>query len=189
MSNQKIKFSDEQLWQAFQYVAAELSVADTEAFEQQLLLDVALCDAVATATVLTSTVAAGGRQRGTLVPSCVTLPQKSHPKARHRMVAVTASACCCLALVLFLSLLPGTSGDLSVSTAQENVADAEWLVAVWSENFADHADEESDYDDSAEQELAVPDWLVAAVTLPDVDEIQRSDMPTDKLMPDDMGLF
>jgi anti-sigma-K factor RskA len=189
MSSHRIHFRDEQLWQAFRYVAAELSVTDAEAFEQQMLQDAALCEAVAAATMLLSNVAASGRQSRTMPPSSATLSRPPGFAGRFRTVAVTAATCCCLALVLLLSRFPDTSTETIGLVAQAAATDAELLVAAWAEDFELQADEESEYDDSVQQELAVPDWMLAAMTPLDLDALERSDMPLDELMPDDMEFF
>ena len=189
MSSHRIQFQDEQLWQAFRYVAGELSVADSEAFEQQMLQDSALCEAVAEATILLSTVAASGRKSHIMPPLSATRSQQSRAAGRYRTVAVTAAACCCLALVLLLSRLSDTSTKAGGVIAQADPTDAELLVAAWAEDFALQTAQESEYDDSVQQELAVPDWMLAAVTPLGPDALERPDMQVDELRPDDMEFF
>ncbi|MDG1894727.1 MAG: hypothetical protein P8J37_07455 [Fuerstiella sp.] len=184
MSGQKIQFSEQQLWQAFRYVGAELSVADAEAFEQQMLQDAALCEAVADVILLLSSVAVSGRPRH--VGASAALSRKSQFGGRSRTVAVTATVCCCLALVLMLPQLPGTS---ETTVVQTETADAELLLAAWAENISIQTDEDSEYDESVQHELAVPDWMLAAVTLSDIEQLKNSDMPVDELVPDDSGVF
>ncbi len=189
MSSQKNQFSDEQLWQAFQYVGAELSTAEAEALEQQMLRDVSLCEAVAEATMLTSSVAASGRPRHTIVPTSVSSSQNAGPAGRNQVVALMAALCGCLALVVVSSGFPDVPNGLAGVVAQADSIDAEFLVAAWADNFAAQTDEESEYDEFVQQELAVPDWMLAAVTLADLGAVEHSDMPVDGLMPDDMELF
>ncbi|MCP4784998.1 MAG: hypothetical protein GY903_17770 [Fuerstiella sp.] len=186
MSSQKIQFSDEQLWQAFQYVGAELSTIEAEALEQQMLWDVSLCEAVAEATILTSTVAASGRPRHSIVSSYSTISQTAGSAGRNRMVALAAALCGCLALVVVSS---GFRDSPTEVVAQADSTYAELLVAAWAENSALETVEESEYDESIQQELAVPDWLLAAVTLSDPDAVEFSDIPVDGLKSDDMELF
>ncbi|HIE99932.1 MAG TPA: hypothetical protein EYG03_10205 [Planctomycetes bacterium] len=189
MSSQKIQFSDEQLWQAFRYVGAELSTGEAEAFEQQLLRDVSLCEAVAEATMLTSTVAASGRPRRMIVSSSTTLSHSAGPARQYRMVALTAALCGCLALVVVSSGFRDVSDGSVDVVAQSDSADAELLVAAWADIFAAQTDDESEYDEFVQQELAVPDWMLAAVTLADLGAVDHSDIPVNGLMPDDRELF
>ncbi len=189
MSSHRIQFQDEQLWQAFRYVAAELSVADAEAFEQQMLQDSALCEAVAEATLLLSSVAASERPSQIMPALSATQSQQFRAASRYRTVAVTAAACCCLALVLVLSQLPDTSTTASGVIAQADPTDAELLLAAWAEDIALQTAQESEYDDSVQQELAVPDWMLAAVTPQGPDALERPDRQVDERMPDDVEFF
>ena len=183
MGSQKIQISDEQLWQAFRYVGAELSTGEAEAFEQQMLGDVSLCEAVAEATTLTLTVAASTQPRHLVVPLSATLSQNAGPVGRYRIVALTAAMCGCLALIVALSGFRHRTDDSADVDAQADATDAELLVAAWADNVGAQTDDEADYDDSIRRELAVPDWMLAAVTLSDLEAREHSDMP------DDMELF
>ncbi len=179
MNGQKIQFSDEQLWQAFRYVGAELSTVEVEAFEQQMLRDVSLCEAVAEATKLTSTVAASGLPRHMIVASPATLSHHANPVGRYRIVALTAALCGCLTLIVVLSGFRDTSDGAIEAVAQLDSTDAELLVAAWVENYSAQTVDESEFDETIQQELAVPDWMLAAVTLMDLETSERSDVPDD----------
>jgi hypothetical protein len=189
MKSQQNHSQDEQLWQAFRYVAAEFSVVEAEAFEQQMLQDSALCEAVAEATMLSSSVAASGRRYGPIAPPIGTLSLNAGVSQRYRTVAFTAATCCCLALVIILSGHSDISESPTDDIVQTDIADAELLVAAWVENLVGQTDDESEYDDFNQQDLAVPDWMLADVTLSEIEGLERRDMPVDDIVPDDMELF
>jgi hypothetical protein len=189
MSHHRIPFTDEQLWQAFQYVSGELCAEECETFERQLQDSAGLCEAVAEVVLLTSEIAACGQSRSIVPSASLEASQQARSTARkNRAVAALTAICCCLGLVLILSQGPiATDSAVDVVSGQETI-DAEYLVTAWAVSSAPEV-VASEFYESGETELDVPDWMLAAVTLSEMAEGVDSDTPADSVMPDDMELF
>ena len=188
MKNSKTS-SETQLWEAFQYVSGDLTVEESEQFELRMADDADLCDAVAEATLLTLSVAElpAGSESISLQAAATQeqVPQQS--RSAHRAIATIVSLTCCLALGVFLLRSPSAPSPASsteATVADQTTDNAEDLVNAWADSFAD---EESETEVAVADELEVPDWMFAAMTLPELED-EHSDMPINELMPDDMEL-
>ena len=174
----KSTVSEEQLFQAFQYVAGELSASEADCFEQRLQVEPLLFEAVAEATILTSAVLTSKARQTHVTCSGQSTPVRSI----SRSIAAVVAMACCLVLTVLLS------SSHEPETAATNVEDAELLVSTWADSFAEQAEYESEVEDQADQNLDVPDWMLAALTLSEVSDVETSDMPVDSLMPGEMEL-
>lgn len=188
--NQKISTSesrDERLMKAFRYVANEMSADESDSFELAMLEDQALCDAVVQATTLTTALAtSAGRPQTTTVRPAVVASKAADVRSSNRSMAAIATGiavCCCLGLLVSISQ-PQPDSEIAIYTEQE---DAELLVGVWTdEAMADSVIEVEDSEIVAD-ELDVPDWLLAAVTMSDL-EGTGSDLSADEFLTDDIEL-
>ena len=167
------KYNEKQFWQACRYVMGELSDAEFEQFEDQLAVDIRLCDDVIEATRLMACAQTVdpvlSRQ---LMPAVVHVPQSSN---LSRTLASIAALAACVVL-LFVATL----------TSPPPVADpnAEVLVDAWLENALDNEPAEVLDNDEYAPELDVPDWMIAGVSLAEL-EFDHTGMPDD-LMPEDL---
>lgn len=169
MTNQtEATFTEEQLLLAFRYVAAELPTDEAEEFEQQMLTQQSLCEAVVQASSLSSLIASSTPQLTVQHPkvqldvAAKTSVVKSSRKSRSLLMTVI-SACLC---VLMLSAINRTDkGPASaVSQTSEN-DDAELLMSVWANEGEESVEPSLDESELLSDELDVPDWLLAAVTI------------------------
>ena len=176
------KASEEQLWQAFQFVSGELSVDETKRFEERLESDPFLCDAVVEATLLTSSVLHCQPEES------ATQVIHSHSRGRahnfSRSIAAVVALACCLILAVVLSNMP----EAETETVQADVIDAEVLVTTWADSFAADIEDIPEIDEQTDQDLDVPDWMLAGLTLNAKVEVNSSDMPPEILQPGDMEL-
>ncbi len=165
MQEQQSKPADDlgtdQLWQAFLYVSGELSADDAQAFEDQMLEDSLLCEAVVQASRLTSAVADSLRVSP---PTVVATPNRRPIRNRREVFAACVAVCCCCCLVAVLvtvqfAATPETQVSFSGPT------EAEQLVDAWADSFSNDFSTEADHGDFVQQELDVPDWMMAAVSL------------------------
>ncbi len=172
--------SEEQLWQAFQFVAGELSPDDAKRFEERLESEPLLCEAVAEATLLTSTLLKCQPEE-----TLNQVPDATEPVRDYsRSIATVVTLACCLIVAVVLSNMP----ESETQTAQTDVADAEVLVTTWADSFAAEVDDIPEIDEQTDHDLDVPDWMLAGLTLNDAAEVNPSDMPTEILQPGDMEL-
>lgn len=160
-----------QLWQAFLYVSGELSADDEQKFEDQMLVEPLLCEAVVDASRLTTAVADGLRfLPSSVVPTVAatglktTLATTNRRPIRSRREVFTACAavCCCLAAVLMTVQFAATP-EAQISGVQPT--DAEQLVDAWADSYSNEFATEADHGDFEQQQLNVPDWMMAAVSL------------------------
>src|SRR5262249_38082502 len=152
--------SNEQNWMALQYVLGEFSDADRDAFEQRLIDEPELCEAVAQASLLVSST------RAALEPAVV--PVAPQPQ-RGSWLAVAATSASVAALGLFAMQLP-----TAPRSAQRDPAAAE-LVSLWESGGDDGDLDDADADSAdAAGDVSVPGWMLAAVSL-------ESDNPDDKV--------
>ncbi len=168
MTSRQQTYSDEQFWQAFQFVAGELSADQSELFELQMLDSPAMCEAVAEAVRLTSAVAAdSGKSTAVLSPTMVrcqaAVPRRS--TSGKSAIAMVATVCCCLLLLLVVSTDSGS--EPSVAATDKATVEAELLVSAWAAGFVDDVEDDVNLAETATHELDVPDWMLAAVTLSD----------------------
>ena len=147
---------DEDLnWLATQYVLGELSGADRESFETRLAGDVAACEAVMSASRLLLTVQAVSAAPTPAVSTPATNLRRS---ARGAWAAVAAV---CMAVVA-LCLIPFSTPDTVESVASND--SAAQLVSLWRTGGVPDEDLE-EVDDSVDDDVAVPGWMIAAVSL------------------------
>ncbi len=148
---------DELDWLAFRYIAGELTRAESEAFEQRLADDQTAREAVARAVMLTSAIVAG---RGESPASVVRYP--SRPRWTRWVVAAAAVLLAAITIVVVRpGSRPGESNDeLTVAGVW---AESALGHGEWSSEFGDDADHS---DDDAD-DIALPDWLIEAVSGPD----------------------
>lgn len=164
--------NDEQFWQACLYVMGELSEAQQEQFEDQLACDPKLCDCVIEATQLMACA-----QTVDPVLSRQLLPQSAPAEAGTRIgrsLASAAALAACLAL-LFVVTRPVTPP----ATADP---DAEVLVDAWLSNGLEFESTEATEDEEFTPEIDVPEWIIAGVSLAEL-ELDDGSMPDD-VMPD-----
>lgn len=156
-------------WLANCYVAGELSADEAAAFEARLESDVAACDAVALAMELNLAVAAAfDSQPETLCPQPTLAPPSRRTAATITVLAASAVAAASVALMV------GHSGSTS-GLARKDGADR--LVAAWASGEAarNNAAVDDLVDNSDEDDLDPPDWMLAALTIESVKKIPGTD--------------
>ena len=151
-------------WVANCYVAGELSVDETAAFEIRLETDVAACEAVARAMELNLAIAAAFDSQ-----PAVSVPQTSVTQpARWTGGAITALAASAVAAAS-VALMIGHSGSPNGLGRTDG---AERIVAAWASGEAarnSFADEDL-LDVADDDDLDPPDWMLAALTAEDLKE-------------------
>ncbi|MFM9960616.1 MAG: hypothetical protein ACKV2Q_05265 [Planctomycetaceae bacterium] len=167
MTTSDVTTRNELAWLANCYVAGELSVDETAAFEIRLETDVAACSAVARAMELNLAVAAAFE---TLAAPCDLQPSvdplvcsAAKQSARWTVAAITA---------LVISAIAAASVALMIGSSGSTTNGAERLVAAWASGEAarnDTADDEL-FDATDDADLDPPDWMLAALTADDVNE-------------------
>lgn len=170
MHNDSQKFSDQYLWEAFCYVAGELSTSEEECFELRMLEDGMLCQAVQYVVRQTTTIAAaqgGASQRVARVSVAANVSAPAVARSSKVFAGLVAAACCLLLAVLTASVELSPPQDEQLA---ENAHQAELLVSFWTNEsrLDDASDPESV--DLLNQEIDVPEWLYAAVALPSPNE-------------------
>lgn len=163
---------EDQLWQAFCYVHGELSADEAEQFELQMLDDAELCALVADTSLLTAAIAATD-QRPRQRPVS---PAVSHPAVAVRdtvsiahYLAVTSVVCCCAVAAVILARNEfRTPGAVTVSTGS---SDAAFLVNAWADGRTPETEPDATDPESADDDdLVVPDWMLAALSADDIAE-------------------
>ena len=151
-------------WLANCYVAGELSVDETAAFEVRLETDVAACDAVACAMELNLAIAAAFDSQ----PVTVCPQPAANLLSRRTVAAITVLAASAVA-VASVALMIGYSGSPN-GVARKDGADR--IVAAWaSGEAARNSFADDDLLDAADDDdLDPPDWMLAALTVDDVKE-------------------
>ncbi len=166
---------NELAWLANCYVAGELSVGETAAFEVRLETDVAACEAVVRAMELNLAIAAAFDSQ-----PAISVPQISAPQpARWTGAAITALAASTV-VAASVALMIGHSGSPN-GLARKDGADR--IVAAWAKGEAvrnSFADDDL-LDVADDDDLDPPDWMLAALTaeelkeqLPGSDDIQEN---------------
>lgn len=176
--------SEDQFSSAFQYVAGELSAAENEAFEQRLLLDSGLCEAVAEAVLVTSAVAAVRNPQGRILVNRSAGDQQERVRWR-RVMAVSAAVCLCAVVALTMPVRP-VAPDLTADAGR--ASDEELLVLAWAESLAPESQRETDVDELLQTELDVPEWLLAAVSLSEYPATENA-VPLEAMPTEDMEVF
>lgn len=161
-------------WLAFCYVAGEMSAEEFEGFEDRLATDQVAREAVAGAVKLSQAVALASA-----VPNVrtVSLPDSQDGRWRRRTGwTVVSAVAACLALMLTLNAWQHPDPiDLQMADAE-----ASRLVEVWVESQAGTDDQDAlplngDLDDVGDDDLSVPDWLLAAVATDSEQDGQHPD--------------
>lgn len=164
MTTSKVTTRNDLAWLASCYVAGELSVDETAAFEARLETDVAACDAVAKAMELNLAIAAAFDSR----PSVISPRPSATPPSRWAGAAITAIAATAV-VAATVALMIGR-GSATNGLARKDGADR--LVAAWASGEAarNSADEEESIDSAGDADLDPPDWMLAAISVEDVNE-------------------
>ena len=155
---------NELAWLANCYVAGELSVDETAAFEARLETDVAACSAVARAMEFNLAIAAAFEsQPSTLSPQSSVISPAGWTGAAITVLAATAVAAAGVALMI-------GHGSATNGIARKDGADR--LVAAWAfgEAARNNADADDLLDAADDADLDPPDWMLAALTVEDVKE-------------------
>lgn len=160
-------------WLAVQYVLDELSENELLAFEERLAVDLVACEAVAEAARLTLTlqvaaadspvVAACTTNSPRVLPDATVHSSKTTPRGSWLVLAGATTAAA--ALLAAMSLGPASSPSTQLARVDRSASE---LVSLWR---AGSAAAELNIDDAevelveSRSEVAVPDWLFAAVSL------------------------
>lgn len=160
-------------WLAVQYVLGELSESELLAFEERLAVDLVACEAVAEAARLTLTlqvaaadspvVAACTTNSPRVLPDATVHSSKTTPRGSWLVLAGATTAAA--ALLAAMSLGPASSPSTQLARVDRSASE---LVSLWR---AGSAAAELNIDDAevelveSRSEVAVPDWLFAAVSL------------------------
>src|ERR1700733_3990422 len=177
-------------WSALRYVLGEMTAAEADAFEQTLASDPQACEQVAAATRLTNTVLAA--ELSGQAPNGVGMPQSARPtpvvvparsvrgpqvrSGQWAIVGLAAAVCIVVAGGLSWLSSPNTPQD---ATALDRADGAGSLVAMWTEQSAEAA-EESSTTGAVAGEHANADETVAlsegvGVAVADADDLNGTD--------------
>lgn len=190
------EYSEELYWAAFRYVAGEMSDIESDEFEQRLADDADLCATVAEVSALVLSVAAVRSVDASATepdrPVTLVTPARTSGKRAagsvSRAAAILATVGCIALALLAAGRFRDDAGNVQVGDA--GVIDAETLVLAWADNRpVEVPNFELVADDSFSDELAVPDWMLAGVSLAELENSEHSDMPADQVLPDDMDFF
>ena len=154
-------------WLAVQYVLGELPESDQFAFEERLATDSAACEAVAEATRLTLTLQSAVADVVTVAASEVAAPGVRLAKTTPRgsWLALAGATTAAAGLLAAMSLGPNGPRQDQVARVDRSASE---LVSLWrtgssaAETDADESDVEAA---EASPDVAVPNWLFAAVSL------------------------
>lgn len=161
MNHPSTQSADQTLWQAYRFVAGEMSEAESLAFEVRLEAEPQLCEVVVEATQLVLAVkaerpVADSFPNAESTPLVTVLPVRPPVVSRGRRVAAVTATIVSAALLLLLATfdwphlqVTDPSGEVRLASASESAAgwlpqqsefaEAERLLALWSseEQFAD----------------------------------------------------
>lgn len=163
-------------WLAMQYVLGELSESERAAFEERLADDLAVCEAVTSASRLVLTaraalsepnvdlVSVAGASRGRVVAG----------STRGSWLAVVVTSAALVLLCLCAIPSPKRTDVVSLDPA------AAELVSLWRSGTSLGDDESDDMEELADPagDAAVPGWMLAAVSF---EAPETTDAPTEKL--------
>lgn len=149
---------DEQLkWQAMQYVLGELSEADRVAFEERMVDDLAVCEAVTVASRLVLTT-----QAVLSVPTIAPQAMTTRPVRGSWTAVLLTSAAMAMLCLIAVRVPLGPETDSKVAKQDPQAAE---LVSLW-RSGTDDDDESDELEDSmADASESVPGWMLAAVSL------------------------
>ena len=149
-------------WLAVQYVLGELPESAMFAFEERLASDSAACEAVAEATRLTMTLQSAVADVAVVATSGVRSVKTTHRGSWLALAGATTAAACLLAA---MSLGPNGSRQTQLVRVDRSASE---LVSLWRTGVA-AAEVDADESDvevtEASSDVAVPNWLFAAVSL------------------------
>ena len=167
MTTSEATIQNDLAWLANRYVAGELSVDETAAFEARLETDVAACSAVAHAMELSLAIAAAFDQE-TSQP--VARPIQETVAPTRWSVASLAALAALAAVAASIALMVGHVGSTTNGIARKDGADR--IVAAWASGEAarNNADDDDLLDATDDDDLDPPDWMLAALTIEDVKE-------------------
>lgn len=187
MDQNPTQIPDDIFWQAFRYVTGELVEAEDVAFEARLENDAVACEAVCEVTKIVYAVSAVPNARSTkpVVKATVLRPAANSGRS---LAATIASIACCL---LLLIMLGRQSQDVSevASMSETGSSDAELLLAAWIDSRGPLVEDERGHEDSVAEDLDVPEWMLAGLTLSDVEEVNGTEIPGEHGIPEDSELF
>lgn len=164
MTTSEMTTRNDLAWLANCYVAGELSVDETAAFEARLETDLTACDAVARAMELNLAIAAAfDAQPAILSPH----PSTASPNRRTATVitALAATAVAAAGVALMIG-----HGSTTNGVVRKDGADR--LVAAWASGEAarNNVDDDETIELADDADLDPPDWMLAALTVADVKE-------------------
>ena len=153
---------DDQLnFLAMRYVLGELSESDRDAFEARLVDDLAACEAVAEASLLRLNInAALAETKIEVRPH-----QISNAVSSRSLFAVGTSISTVACLVLAMTVWPIGINDPGVSRSPVVELAARWRTAMKPADV--ELDESEDELQDVSADIAVPDWLFAALSVED----------------------
>lgn len=149
-------------WLATQYVLGELSENARHLFEERLATDLAACEAVAAASHLTLTL------RAAVKPDSVAfvVPPQLHCRSSQYRSWIGLAGAAAAVVIVAVAFSPSASRTPQLTQADHTASE---LVAIWRNEAVDPngggADEADVEVTVAGQEIAVPGWLLAAVSL------------------------
>lgn len=185
-------FTEQQLWDAFRYISGDCSSEESIVFESRLAEDPVLRECVVEAVQLSAALV------GEPMPAVPVVQSRRSKKSRFQFVATAVVGLVCGVLLMVVWKTPAANEVVQKLNASDDIelADAELMLSFWSsereEAAPDGGESVASVDDDLElvAELDVPDWLVAAVTLSEMNEFPELDdvIPSSDL-PDDVELF
>ena len=165
MTTSEMTTRNDLAWLANCYVAGELSVDETAAFEARLETDVAACSAVARAMDLNLAIVAAFDSQPAAVINPLSTTAAPSRRTTTVITALAATAVAAAGVALMIGRGPTTSG-----IARKDGADR--LVAVWASGEAarNNVAEDETLELADDADLDPPDWMLAALTAEDVKE-------------------
>ncbi len=171
MNQDMHKEQDELTWQAFRYVAGELSIAEVEQFEELLAVDQGAREAVAQLVELYQAVIAA--EESAPVIACVSVAARPNYKWTHNLAWLASGAAAAAILIVAGWKAGWLDADLNANRTVASVSPA--LADAWTAMQADlaQAEDESGSEETSrpmsldDEELAfsteAPSWMTAAV--------------------------
>ena len=154
-------------WLAVQYVLGELPECELFAFEERLASDPAACEAVAEATRLTLTLQSALADVITTAAPEVAVPvvRLAKPTPRGSWLALAGATTAAAGLLAAMSLGPNGSRQTQLVRVDRSTSE---LVSLWRAGSAATVTEADDSEveiADTNHDVAVPNWLFAAVSL------------------------
>lgn len=154
-------------WLAVQYVLGELPEGELFAFEERLASDSAACEAVAEATRLTLALQSAVADVAIVAAPAIAAPGVRSAKTTPRgsWLALAGATTAAAGLLAAMSLGPKGPSQSQLVRVDRSASE---LVSLWRTGVAAaETDADESYVEVAEmnREVAVPNWLFAAVSL------------------------